>query len=98
MALQADANWHGESCRALLNPLVEDRNGWFGVRLLQVLEQTRAAEDLAQRAQRSACTWHIAAPQSYIPAGHFFRKDSHLNPQPPLLRIGGSDRYDLRAW
>ena len=47
MALQADANWHGESGRALLNPFVEDRNGWFGVRLLQVLEQARAAEDLA---------------------------------------------------
>ena len=47
MALQADTNWHGESGRALLNPLVEDRNGWFGVRLLHVLEQARAAEDLA---------------------------------------------------
>ena len=36
-----------ESGRALLNPLVEDRNGWFGVRLLHVLEQARPAEDLA---------------------------------------------------
>ena len=32
---------------SLLNPLAEDRNGSFGVRLLHVLEQARAAENLA---------------------------------------------------
>ena len=38
--------------RALLNPLVEDRNGWFCVRLLHVLEPSTT---LRRGAESSAC-------------------------------------------
>ena len=100
MALQADANWHGESGRALLNPLVEDRNGWFGVRLLQV-QQARAAEDLAAEGAklRVQVTYRGSAIVTFL-LGSSFRKGSQLNLRSallPLLRIGLSDRDDLRA-
>ena len=61
--------------RALLNPLVEDRNGWFGVRLLHVLEQARRAEDLA--AEGAKLRVYVAYRGSAIVAfllGSFFAK------------------------
>ncbi|PYX68873.1 MAG: hypothetical protein DMG72_22075 [Acidobacteria bacterium] len=75
MALQADTNWHGESGRALVNPLVEDRNGWSGVRLLQVLEQARCAEDLAaERAKlRVQVTYRGSAIVTFLLGSSFAR-------------------------
>ena len=99
--LQADANWHGESGRALLNPLVEDWNGGFGVRLLHVLEQARAAERPCGRDRKAPRAGRILRLRNrHIPAWQFCRTDSQLNllrALLPLLRIGLSDRDDLNG-
>jgi|SRR5437879_9162010 len=60
--------------RALLNPLVEDRNGWFCVRLLHVLEPSTT---LRRGAQSSAM--YVAYRElrtRHIPARQLFRTDS----------------------
>ena len=58
-----------------MNPLVEDRNGWFGVRLLQVLEQARCAEDLAaERAKLRVQVTYRGSAIGTLLLGSFFAK------------------------